>query len=254
LIASGRAIAPPSSAGITKRLAPPPSRHAMRERALSISKLSSNAGSATRRRDAARLSIGKQMTDTLKAANLARWQRMEILPAFIPILATVAHRLIDPAAKARYQSVETATKVPWFVIAVIHQRESSQSWKANLAQGDPWNAKSIHVPSGRGPFSSWATAAIDALVRCPPRIALQTDWSASGALTELEAYNGLGYAHHGIPSPYIWASTDQYHRGKYIADGHFDPDAIDHQLGCAALLKSMMTLDASIAWKEELTS
>jgi lysozyme family protein len=35
---------------------------------------------------------------------------------------------------------------------VIHEREASQSWKANLAQGDPWNAVSIHIPRGRGPF------------------------------------------------------------------------------------------------------
>jgi len=186
------------------------------------------------------------MTDTLKAANLARWQEMHILPAFIPVLATVAHRLV--AAKARYQTVETATKVPWFVIAVIHERESSQSWRANLAQGDPWDEKSVHVPSGRGPFKSWEDAAIDALVRCPPYLQIETDWSAGAALTHLEAYNGLGYAHRFLPSPYIWASTDQYRSGKYIADGHFDPDAIDHQLGCAALLRSMMALDASIAF------
>jgi len=33
------------------------------------------------------------------------------------------------------------------------------------------------------------------------------------------------------PSPYVWSGTDQYNRGKYIADGHYDPHAIDKQLG-----------------------
>ena len=32
------------------------------------------------------------------------------------------------AAKARYQAVAAKTGVPWFVIAVIHQRESSQNF------------------------------------------------------------------------------------------------------------------------------
>jgi lysozyme family protein len=56
----------------------------------------------------------------------------------------------------------------------------------------------------------------------------------------------LGYAVRGRPSPYVWASTDQYTKGKYVADGHYDPNAVDHQLGCAALLIRMQTMDASI--------
>ena len=88
---------------------------------------------------------------------------------------------------------------------------------------------------------------MDALVVCPPHAAHWHDWSIGGALTLLEQYNGLGYASMGIPSPYVWASTDQYHAGKYIADGHFDPHAIDHQVGCAALLARMSLIDMSIA-------
>ena len=183
----------------------------------------------------------------LKAANLARWTVASVVPSLIPLVDSVSHRLV--AAKARYQTVEAKTSVPWPVIAVIHERESSQSWAASLAQGDPWNKVSIHVPRGRGPFSSWEEAAEDALVVCAPYAAKWQDWSIGGALTLLEQYNGLGYASRGIPSPYIWASTDQYHHGKYIADGHFDPDAIDHQIGCAALLKRMTLIDSSIRWQ-----
>jgi lysozyme family protein len=188
------------------------------------------------------------MTDVvrLKAANAARWKAMHVTEALATTITSVASRLVAPAAKARYQAVEGATKVPWYVVAVIHEREASQSWLASLAQGDPWNRVSIHVPRGRGPFSSWEAAAQDALKNCAPFAARWTDWSIGGLLTLLEEYNGLGYAAHGVPSPYIWASTDQYHSGKYIADGHFDPNAVDHQLGCAALLARMILLDTSI--------
>jgi len=184
--------------------------------------------------------------DRLKAANAARWHAMHTDSALGRTLDHFAEKLTDELAKGRYQTVSERTRVPWWVIAVIHLREASQSWSANLAQGDPWDKVSIHVPAHRGPFHSWEEAAIDALVNCPPHAAKWTDWSIGGTLTLLEEYNGLGYAMHGMPSPYVWASTDQYHRGKYVADGHFDAHAVDHQLGCAALLARMRLMDKSI--------
>lgn len=181
----------------------------------------------------------------LKAANLARWTSGHVLPEWVRVLDSVSHRLVN--AKERYQAVEAKTGVPWAVIAVTHERESSQSWTASLAQGDPWDRVSIHVPRGRGPFPSWEAAAEDALVACPPHAANWHDWSIEGALTLLESYNGMGYAAMGRPSPYVWSGTDQYHSGKYIADGHYDPNAVDHQTGCAALLNRMTLIDPSIA-------
>jgi lysozyme family protein len=171
----------------------------------------------------------------LTEANAQRWAKAKLTrgPEFTP----VARRLI--ASKARYQTISDKTGVPWFVIAVIHERESDGDWMANLAQGDPWNRRSVHTPAGRGPFNSFEDAAYDALVLCPPFAASNKDWSAGGTLALLEKYNGLGYANKGLPSPYIWAGTDQYQKGKYVADGVFDPNAVDHQLGCAGLLLAM---------------
>jgi lysozyme family protein len=184
------------------------------------------------------------------AANERRWQEMKVKPELVAALDHVARRLAAADAKTRYAKVAATTRVPWFIIAVIHEREASQSWAANIAQGDPWNKKSRHVPRGRGPFASWEDAAVDALVHCGPYAARWTDWSAGGALTLLEQYNGLGYARRGLPSPYIWASTDQYVRGKYVADGHFDAHAVDHQLGCAALISRMAAMDQSVVFAE----
>lgn len=182
----------------------------------------------------------------LKLANQERWNKTTVNPHLVPTLDGVAHRLVDSTAKNRYLIVQSQTTVPWYVIAVIHEREASQSWMASLAQGDPWNKISVHVPRGIGPFDSWEDAAIYSLRKCAPFAAHWADWTTGGLLTILEEYNGLGYAGMGLPSPYIWASTDQYTHGKYIADGHFDPHAIDHQLGCAALLVRMINMDSSI--------
>lgn len=184
------------------------------------------------------------MTDlvALKAANERRWREAKLTRNYANIIRSLI------AGKPRYQAVEKRTGVPWPVIAVIHERESSQNWGRSLAQGDPWDSVSIHVPAGRGPFASWEAAAVDALVNCAPHAARNSDWSIGGSLTKLEEYNGLGYAARGRPSPYIWSGTNQYHSGKYVRDGVYDPDAIDSQPGCANLLIGMMALDPSIGF------
>lgn len=178
----------------------------------------------------------------LAEANSKRWAAAKLTRDF----SSAAKRLV--LAKAHYKAVETRTGVPWHIIAVIHEREASQNWAASLAQGDPFDKVSVHVPAGRGPFKSWEDAAVDALMNCAPFAARNKNWSVGGALTELEGYNGLGYSVRGVPSPYIWAGTDQYVSGKYVKDGVYDPAVIDKQLGCAGLLMAMMALDPSITF------
>lgn len=177
----------------------------------------------------------------LVSANADRWAKVRVTgTGFVQ----VAKRLV--AQKARYLEVEKATGVPWFIIAVIHEREASQRFTTQLGQGDPLDHVSTHVPKGRGPFTSWEQGAYDALVRCAPFASRWKDWSPGGALTLLEQYNGLGYAAKGRPSPYVWSGTNQYVSGKYVADGVYDPTAIDKQPGCAGLILAMQALDPSI--------
>lgn len=166
----------------------------------------------------------------------------------------VAKRLV--AAKARYQAVSAKTGVPWAVIAVIHEREASQDWTTHLGQGDPLSRVTVHVPAGRGPFfgaDAWERGAIDALADCAPYLARKTDWSISGALTNLEGYNGLRYAASDRPSPYIWAGTSIYDPptgpgGKVVVDHGPIENVVDKQLGCAGLLIAMMALDPTITF------
>src|SRR5687768_16542984 len=109
----------------------------------------------------------------LTAANSNRWDRAKVKAGSKSSFASVAKKLV--AAKDRYQAIEDATGVPWFVIAVIHQRESSQRWDRSVAQGDPWDKKSTHVPKGRGPFASFEEAAVDALKNCAPYVSRWKD-------------------------------------------------------------------------------
>ena len=184
-------------------------------------------------------------------ANEKRWGAMRVDQSKVGLIDRVARRLVASDAKSRYRHLERQTGVPWPVVAVIHEREAAQRWDRSIAQGDPWNRVSTHVPKGRGPFASFVAAAIDALTKCAPFAARWKNWTYGGAITLLIMYNGLGYDRRGLPSPYAWAGSNQYARGKYVADGVFDPNEVDRQLGCAPLLKRMAEIDPEAALKEQ---
>lgn len=186
-------------------------------------------------------------TKLLVAANQKRWDSAVFSKSAQNQAASVASRLYE--GKERFQNMEAKTGVPWYIIAVIKEREAGADpkWTKNIAQGDPWARKSTHVPAGRGPFASWEDAAYDALLNCAPKAGKWKDWTPGGALTILEMYNGMGYENnHHMASPYIWAGSNAYVKGKYVSDGKFDSMAVDHQLGCAVMLKALMDLDDSV--------
>lgn len=180
----------------------------------------------------------------LTRANAARWAAAKLTRK--TEAANIALHLFQ--TKKRYQVVEAKTGVPWPVVAVIHERESSQNFRTQLGQGDPLNEVSTNTPKGRGPFQTWEDGAYDALVNCAPHLASHKDWSLAATLTALETYNGIGYAAMGKPSPYLWAGTDQYSSGKFIRDGVYDPNKVDPQMGCAALLMALMALDPTVTF------
>ena len=182
----------------------------------------------------------------LKTLNTQRWANAKLSPSRAAEFKAPAQKAVNN--KARYQSIEARTGVSWIFIAVSHYRESSQNFNKSLAQGDPWNKVSVHVPAGRGPFTSFEDAAVDALVNCAPHAARNHDWSIGGMLTLLEQYNGLAYANANRPSPYIWSGTNQYKIGKVLVDHGPIEEVVDKQLGCAGLIIAMMGRDNDITF------
>jgi lysozyme family protein len=197
----------------------------------------------------------------LKAANAALWNIAKILPSRESEVDKVAARLCATEVKARYQAISQTTGVPWFVIAVIHEREASQNFNSQLGQGDPLDQISRHIPRGRGPFlnhpsdpplhDAFYRGAVDALENCPPYAARWKDWTAGGSLSLLILYNGTGYFdYHHEASPYDWGATDQEERGKYVGDGRYSSLVWDTQIGCAAMLKAMIVIDPTIKFSD----
>lgn len=166
---------------------------------------------------------------------LALWKSCMIKVDRVNELKRIAN-LVMSYKESNYDPVEQATGVPWYVTGALDCRESNFDHTAYLGNGDPLNRPTRHVPRGRGPFSSWYEGAIDAFrVDAVPNLPPGGHWDIVTALIKCEAYNGLGYAAMGIPSPYIWGATNVQQPGKYVEDGHFDPRIWDQQPGCAAI-------------------
>lgn len=170
----------------------------------------------------------------------ALYNTMVVLPSREDDIAFIIKKI--RGAQSRYAHVTEQTGVPWQMIAVIHYRESTLSFTHHLHNGDPLSARTVHVPVGRpsvgDPPFTWEESAIDALRF--QGLARIKDWSLLSMLYRLEAYNGFGYFKRGLPSPYLWSFTTEYHAGKYTSDHGFDPKAIDDQCGCAPLLKELL--------------
>ena len=146
------------------------------------------------------------------------------------------------ANRQRYEQVGQATKVPWYVVATIHSLEGSLSFKTHLHNGDPLTAKTVHVPKGRPPGTppfKWEDSAIDALQF--DNMTGVAKWTLPVILFKLEGFNGFGYRtrHPEVLTPYLWSFTNHYQKGKFVADGKFDPNAISKQYGGAAILKAL---------------
>ncbi len=166
----------------------------------------------------------------------------------------VADNLMRFVKAGRYAQVSTETGVPQVWMATSFEREAGSRFDLSPAQGDPWNRVSIHVPRGIGPFASWADAAkaayhIDGLDKIGAG-----NWTMERACYEGEIFNGMGYRAHGVHSPYLWAGTNVYSTGKYVADGVWDGGHADTQLGIVPVMLRMIALDPSLAISAEIVS
>ena len=144
--------------------------------------------------------------------------------------------------KDRYQLVANQTDVPWHIIAVVHNMESSQRFDKHLHNGDPLTARTVRVPAGRPPTGNppftWEVSAIDALVG--HNLDRVEAWTLSDSLFQLEKFNGFGSRSRGINTPYLWSFSTHYTKGKFIQDGVWDSNAVSQQCGAAVLLRRLI--------------
>jgi lysozyme family protein len=144
--------------------------------------------------------------------------------------------------KNTYDLVSAPSDCPAILMAALHWRECSGSFKQYLHNGDPLGRPTTHVPKGVF-FNNWNDAAIDAIKRevsakhASGMTAGET--SLEDMCTFAEHYNGMGYTKKGVPSPYVFAGTTGYTSGKFVEDGEYSSSAVDDQLGVLVMLRQL---------------
>lgn len=179
------------------------------------------------------------------------WETAQYDPAFSSAGQATARKII--AAKSRYQEIETATGVPWYVVGAVHAMESGCRFSTHLHNGDPLTKRTYHVPAGRPvtgkPPFTWEISATDAIQQKAWHNI--EAWPVERILYECERYNGWGYRryHKDVLSPYLWSGIFPWGMkpGKYVADGKWSSTARSGQTGVVCLLKRLAELE-DIVW------
>lgn len=130
-------------------------------------------------------------------------------------------------------------------VAALHWREASGDFTKSIANGQslgtyirrdgllgngsPGNSFSL--------TNSWTANAVEVLAyKVTEKYGGPRDISSSSAFNDFaERFNGLGYRQRGVTSPYVFAGTNLYTGGKFIADGVYSSETFDQQVGTAVL-------------------
>lgn len=176
----------------------------------------------------------------LKAEYAELWHNMEIKPEKLAVIEATANKIIS--FRDKYEVIQQLTTVPWYMIGLLHLRESNNNFNTHLHNGDPLNARTTHVPrgyprTGSPPFT-FEYSAVDALKK--EGLDKVTDWGVERIAFYFEKFNGFGYRGKGVNSPYLWAGTNNYTKGKYIRDGVYSVNVVDIQLGVMPILKIIL--------------
>ena len=173
-----------------------------------------------------------------------RWLSASVPARHVPAVDKVVRRIM--LHKARYVAVDKQTGVPWYVIAGLHNMESSGSFRHHLHEGSPLTSRTRWIPKGRPKTGSppflWEYSAKDAL-----------NYDSMGSkrwaylfdtLWAVQCYNGTGYwrYHRDVPTPYLYSKCTVFGKekpGKYVSDGKWSSTARSKQIGVAAIWRRM---------------
>jgi lysozyme family protein len=197
------------------------------------------------------VSKSSQSMPTQATTDSARAKKYEaLLPTLQPSMSSGQESSLNKfkeiytANKSKYEAVAKRLGAPDNLVEMtgkaiwaIHCREGSADFSTYLHNGEKLGQPTTLVPAGIN-FDNWEDAAVDALKRELPKVGDRLPQSVPEWLSFAELYNGTGYEDKGVPSPYVLAGTSAYQKGKYVADGQYDPNHVDEQLGVATLMTS----------------
>jgi lysozyme family protein len=170
------------------------------------------------------------------------WTELVPSPEHLPELTRICVDGLLPH-KSTYQQVSSAVwgdPQYWWYVAINDQMEGGGGACTYLGNGQSLSRVTTEVPAGRGPFSSFLAGAIDALK------GVSAPTSIERAAFDWEGFNGWGYLSKPIQDPYLASDSNEYTKGKYIADHVYSASAVSGQPGALTILKVLVGLDPTI--------
>lgn len=181
------------------------------------------------------------MRDVSELYYATKYASMQIVAEHLNDIRAAA-RLIVKYKFQLYTKAEARTGVSWVMFGLAHLRESSCRPESQILNGEQWRFRTQLVPKGLGPWLSWEDAALEGARR--HGWVKEKGWPIPTILAYLERYNGMGYAKRDLDSPYVWSFTNHgLGVGKFVADGRYDPKAVDKQAGVAPVLKCLIDMN-----------
>lgn len=129
-------------------------------------------------------------------------------------------------------------------VAALHWREASGSFTGSIANGQSITSfvrRDGRIGNGSSsnsytPTSDWVSHSVEVLTHKVGEKKVGNNLSSPSTFnTFAERFNGLGYRNRGSTSPYVYAGTNAYTGGKFTADGVYNPNVFDKQVGTAVL-------------------
>ena len=172
------------------------------------------------------------MRDTSLIYYQRLWEDMLVAPTWHSRIAAEGKRWLDQKHLYMGYRDKNGSYIPWWLVAAMHDQEASNNPRCQIWNGEPWNQRTVLVPVGKGPWSSFQSSTSDFFAA--REIAVTT---IPEGLAFLERHNGLGYAKKDKHTPYLWTGC-QYGvgTGLYVADGKYSATAEAKQAGLAPTL------------------
>ena len=172
------------------------------------------------------------------------WATKTILPSFQEDAGHLADRIL--VNLPRYTTAVKGTGVPVEWLFLAHAMEASCDFTKQIFNGG--NLR-LPVQAGAmtfGPWKTWEASVREAISW--GKLSLIKTWDFETLFSELEEWNGWGYAFKGKASPYICSGLQAgIGSGKYISDGSYDSSAVSTQPGAMCILARVRALEQYIA-------
>jgi lysozyme family protein len=200
------------------------------------------------------------MNPELKKEYDTLWKGCSVDERNLPYVTWATNQCISN--KNRYEEIANKAMCPWYLVGALHCIESNFNFTTHLYNGDPLTDRTVSYPEGRPqegfPPFTWEHSAFSALREFGSGNIIV--WDIAHVLYFCEKFDRYdyrdGYGRETTPpyrSPYLWAMTNNYHKGRFTESGDFDPNGVESTVGVAAILK-MIESRGMIPTEEEVST